>query len=327
MRESASLGVRPGIGDAGDPGLAWRVSVGFPFAMAVIVLAVVLGGAGAAQADNECGPPEAGMPVVCSPSTYDAATDGNIVYRPSEADKGDFSIRLGDDITVRYDRYDPMDDQLLFPVAGDPLYSAVRIETNADHEGDVSFFSSADVTSNARGISVAHYGKSGAMRTEISGGTFSIESNWPRAFAIHSYRGDEFDENEEFSGNHDVIVRDVVIDLDEAARVGVLGVQKVEGYLNVSVQDSAIDIDAPWATGVWGVHTSTGDVDMEVRDVDIEVRGPGESIDGIFGYHLGTGDTDITVRDVAIRAYGDQYSNGIINLPKIVAITWFATIY
>ena len=279
--------------------------------MAVIVLAVMLGGVGAARAENECGPPQAGSPVVCSPSTYDAATDGNIVYRPSEAHQGGFTIRLADDLTVRYDRHDPDDDQLLFPVIGGPLYSAVRIETGGDHTGSVSFFSSADVTSNARGISVAHHGKSGAMRTEISGGVFSITSDWPRAFAIHSYRGDEYDADDEFSGSHDVIVRDVVMDLDEAAGVGVLGVQNVQGYLNVSVQDAVINIDAPRATGVWGAHTSAGDVDVEVRDVDIEVRGPGESIDGIYGYHLGTGDTDITVRAVDIAVHGDQGSNGI----------------
>ena len=278
--------------------------------MAVIVLGVLLGGASAARAENECGPPQAGVPVVCSPSTYDADTDGNIVYRSSEADGGAFTIRLTDDLTVHYDRHDPDDDQLLFPVVGDPLYTAVRIETGADHAGDVSLFSSADVTSNARGISVAHYGKSGAMRTEISRGSLSIASDWPRAFAIHSYRGDEFDADDEFSGNHDVIVRDVVIDLDEAASAGVLGVQNVAGYLNIAVQGSAIHIDAPRATGVWGVHTSTGDVDMEVRDVDIEVRGPG-GIDGIYGYHLGTGDTDIAVRNADIMVHGEQYSNGI----------------
>ena len=298
------------MGDAGYPGIARRVSARLPFAMAVIVLVVVLGGAGAAWTESECGPPEAGVPVVCSPSTYDADMDGNIVYRPSETHGGAFTIRLTDDLTVRYDRHDPDDDQLLFPVIGDPLYSAVRIETGADHAGGVSFYSSADVTSNARGISVAHYGKSGAMRTEISGGAFSIMSDWPRAFAIHSYRGDEFDENDDFSGDHDVIVSNVDIDLDEAASAGVLGVQHVDGHLNVAVQDAAINIDAPRATGVWGVHTGTGDVDIEVRDVDIELRGPG-GIDGIFGFHLGTGDSDIAVRDAAIKVHGDEYSNGI----------------
>ena len=305
------LGVRPGTGDAGYPGFARRVGARLPFAMAVIVLAVVLGGAGAARAENECGQPEAGVPVVCSPSNYDAATDGNIVYRPSETHKGDFTIRLSDDLAVHYDRHNPDDDQLVFPGFGEPLYSAVRIETDADHTGDVSFFSSANVTSNGRGISVAHYGKSGAMRTEISGGAFSIASDWPRAFAIHSYRGDEFDTNDEFSGNHDVIVRDVVIDLDEAASAGVIGAQNVAGYLNIAVQDSAINIDAPRATGVWGVHRDTGDVDIEVRDVDIEVRGPGSGADGIYGFHLGSGDTAITAHNVDIEVHGEQYSNGI----------------
>ena len=92
---------------------------------------------------------------------------------------GDFSIRLNDDVHVRYDRHDPDDDQLVFPGYGEPLYSAVRIETDAGHAGDISFFSSADVTSNARAISVGHYGKSGAIRTEVSGGSISIDSDWP----------------------------------------------------------------------------------------------------------------------------------------------------
>ena len=276
----------------------------------MIVLAVVLGGGGAARAENECGPPETGVPVVCSPSNYDADTDGNIVYRPSETHRGDFTIRLSDDLAVRYDRHDPDDDQLLFPTFGAPLYTAVRIETGADHEGNVSLFSSADVTSNARGISIAHYGKSGAMRTEISGGAFSIASDWPRAFAIHSFRLDSYDENDAFSGNHDVIVRDVAIDLDEAASIGVIGAQYVAGYLNIAVQDAAIHIDARRATGVWGIHGDTGDVGIEVRDVDIEVRGPG-GVDGIYGFHLGTGDTDITVRNADIAVHGDEYSNGI----------------
>ena len=312
MKESATLGAPPGKGDADYPCLARRLSTGLPFAMAVIVLAAVLGGAGAARAENECGLPEAGTPVVCSSSNYDADTDGNIVYRPSETHRGDFTIRLSDDVHIHYDRDDPEDDQLLFPFFGDPLYSAVRIETDAEHTGDVSFFSSADVTSNARGLSVGHYGKSGAMRTEISGGSISIESDWGPAYGIHSYRGAEFDANDEFSGDHEVIVRDVVIDLDEAASAGVIGVQKVAGNLNVAVQDSAINVDAPGATGVWGAHTGTGDVDIEVRDVDIELRGAG-GIDGIYGLHVGSGDADIVARGVDITMHGDLYSNGIIN--------------
>ena len=297
------------MGDAGHPGLARRVSAGLPFGIAVFVLAVTLGAASTARAENECGRPEAGTPVVCSPSNYDAATDGNIVYRPGEANVNDFTIRLVDDLSIRYDRDDPDDDLLVFPVEGDPLYSAVRIETDADHEGDISLFSSADVTSNGRGISVAHYGKSGAMRTEIAGGTLSIASDWQRAFAIHSYRGEEYDTNDEFDGDHDVIVRDVVIDL-EGGWAGVLGSQGVEGDLNVSVHESDIKVDAELARGVFGAHSSTGDFNIEVQNTNIEAQGSGDA-DGIFGIHRGTGDFKIEVQNTDIEAHGSEDVDGI----------------
>ena len=158
MKRFATLAVRPSIADAGYPVFARRVCAGLPFGIAVIALAVALGAADAARAENECGRPEAGTPIVCSPSNYVAATDGNIVYRPTEAHEGDFTIRLTDDLSVRYDRHDPDDDVLVFPVIEDPLYSAVRIETDADHAGDISFSSSADVASNGRGISSATTG-------------------------------------------------------------------------------------------------------------------------------------------------------------------------
>ena len=311
MRILTTLAFRPAIGNVGDSGLARRQSAGLPFGIAVIALAVALGVAGTARAENECGEPEAGTPIVCSPSNYDAATDGNIVYRPSEADGADFTIRLTDDLSIRYDRDDPDDDQLTCPLCGDPLYSAVRIETDADHVGDVSLFSSADVTSNARGISVGYYGKSGAMRTEISGGSFSIESDWIRAFAIHSYRGAEFDTNDEFSGDHDLIVRDVVVDV-KGGWAGVLGSQDVDGDLNISVQDSDIEVDARWATGVFASHSGTGDVDVDFRNVNIDVSGA-SVIDGILGYHLGSGNTNIAVRDSSIHVEAEDWSSGGIS--------------
>ena len=310
MKKFATLAIGPGIGDAGHRDLARRVGAGLPFGIVVIALAVLLGVSDAARAENECGRPEAGTPVVCSTSNYDAATDGNIVYRPSEASEGDFTIRFTDDLSIRYDRDDPDDDQLVFPDNGRPLYSAVRIETNADHAGDISLFSSADVTSNARGISVGHYGKSGAMGTEISGGSFSIASEWQRAFAIHSYRGDEFDTNGEFSGDHDLIVRDVDVDVD-GGWAGVLASQGVEGDLNVSVQDSDIGVDARWATGIFSSHRSTGDVDVDVQNVNIDISGA-SGIDGILGYHLGSGNTNIAVRNSTIDVIAEaRYSNGI----------------
>ena len=311
MKNTLTLAVRPGIGHAACPAPARHASAGLPFGLAVIVLGIAFGGAGDLRAENECGRPEAGTPVVCSSSNYDAATDGNIVYRPGGANGGNFTIRLADDLSIRYDRDDPGDDQLVFPVSGDPLYSAVRIETDADHAGGISLFSSADVSSNARGVSVGHYGKSGAMRMEIAGGSFSIASDWLRAFAIHSYRGDKYDTKDEFSGDHDLIVRDVVVDVG-GGWAGIIGAQRVEGDLSVAVQDSDIRVDAPWATGVFASHRDTGDIDIDVRNVDIDVGGA-ISNDGILGYHRGSGDTEITVRDstIAVKTGEATNSNGI----------------
>ena len=90
MTRFAAMAIRPVMRGAGYPGFARRASPGLPFGIAVIFLAVVLGVAGAARAENECGRPEAGTPIVCSPSNYDAATDGNIVYRPRRGERGRF---------------------------------------------------------------------------------------------------------------------------------------------------------------------------------------------------------------------------------------------
>ena len=176
------------------------------------------------------------------------------------------------------------------------------------------------MTSNARGISVAHYGKSGVMRTEIVGGTFLITTDWPRAFAIHSYRGDEFDANDEFSGDHDLIVRNVVIDSD-GAPVGIVGSQRVDGDLNIAVQDTDITIDAELASGVYGVHSDTGALNLDVQNVRIDISGAG-LLDGIFGYHLGSGNTNIAVQDTDIEidaelatgVFGALRDSGDLNL-------------
>lgn len=275
-----------------------------------VCLELALGTINPAFAVNECGRPEGALPINCSPSNYDASRDGNVVYDLDGTREEDFSIHLSENLLIRYDRNNSGDDRLLFPISGDPLYSAVRIETDAGYKGDISFSSSADITSNARGISVAHYGRTGALRTEVSGGSFSITSDWNRAFAIHSYRSEEYDTEDEFSGDQDVIVRSTAVDLDGAAWGGVVGSQGVRGHLNVTVQDSSIKIDAPRATGILSTHRNTGDVGINIRDVDIKVRGAG-SVDGILGYHFGTGDTDISLRDVDIETQGNEYSNGI----------------
>ena len=290
------------------------------FGAAVILMTIVLGAFGAARAEEECGPLTAGAPIVCSPSNYDAVTDGNIVYRLTNGHGGNVVIRFVDGLSIRYDRDNLNDDKLFFhrPVGGKsiPLYSAVRITTDADYTGDISLFSSADLISNGRGISVAHNGKSGALRTEISGGSFSIKSEWSLPHAIHSYRGDGYGTDQEFSGDHDLIVRDVSIDSnvssdeDRAWSGGIVGFQGGKGHLNVDVQDSKINVNARWAVGVFGSHGGNGDVDLNVQNVKIDVSGT-SAIDGIYGYHLGHGNSNVKVQNTDIEVRGDQHSNGI----------------
>ena len=140
-------------------------------------------------------------------------------------------------------------------------------------------------------------------------GAFSIATEWPPAFAIHSYRGDGYDTGEEISGDHDLIVRDVAVD-SNGAWAGILAIQGGEGYLNVAVQHTDIKVDANLATGVFGARIGTGDVDIKLQDVGIEVRGS-NAVDGLYGLHLGSGDTDIVVQDADIKVHGDRYSNGI----------------
>ena len=283
----------------------------------------MVGAFAGARAEEECGPLADGAPIVCSPSNYDAATDGNIVYRLTNGHGGNVVIRFIDGLSIRYDRGNLSDDQLVFPgeagpdsLSGTRLYSAVRITTDADYAGDVSLFSSADLMSNGRGISVVHNGKSGALHTEISGGSFSIKSEWSLPHAIHSYRGDGYDTDQEFSGDHDLIIRNVSIDSnvstdeDRAWGGGIVGFQGGKGHLNVDVQDSKINVNSRWAAGVFGSHSGNGDVDLNVQNVKIDVSGT-SVIDGIYGYHLGQGDSNVKVRNTDIKVRGDQYSNGM----------------
>ena len=293
-----------------------------------MALTTVFGVWGAARAENECGRPEDGA-ITCSPANYEAATDGSILYHFTEADEDNIVIRFVEGLSIRYDLTDPHDDYISFPdigvYEGDPLYSAVRIETNADYEGDIHFTSYADVTSNGRGISVAHNGKSGALRTEILGGSFSIDSEWSLPHAIHSYRADYEDISQILSGDHDLIVRDIVIesevnpDTDEGWtwNGGIVGVQggeghlNSEGYLNITVQDSTIQSSGLRVGGIVGVHSGKGNVNVDVQNVHIDVSGSEGSTDGIFGYHLGLGDSHIEVEDTTINVRGNLYSNGI----------------
>ncbi|KKZ11380.1 MAG: hypothetical protein TH68_08820, partial [Candidatus Synechococcus spongiarum 142] len=289
-----------------------------PFGAVGIGLTVALAVFGTARAENECGPPT-GMPITCSPSNYNGSTDGNIVYRITNADGDDFVIRFMEDLSIRYDLDDPQDDRLFFtPAMEIPLYSAVRIETDGDYTGDISFFSAADVTSDGRGISVAHNGRSGTLRTEITGGSFLIESEWFRPHAIYSYRGDGHETEQEFSGDNNLVVRNVSIDSratneDDGWSTGIGGVQGGEGDLNVTVQDSETKVSSRWATGVLAYHNGNGDMGVNVHNVHLDVSGSINWIDGIYSYHGGQGNVEVNVHNTDIKAHEDSESGHSIN--------------
>ena len=266
----------------------------------VMTIALILGTFGLVYAqDNKCGaPPDGGGQIFCSTNVT-----GNIVYEFDDTDDNNYEIHIDDlDIEYSYDEDDyPTEYRTEIPLTD---LSATRIVKRGN--GNLSFYSSSDVTSNVRGISIAHYG-TGALRTEINGGNFRINSAWPRGFAIHSWTAGSFE------GTHDLIVRNADIDVRDGAWAGILGIQNGMGDLSIDVKDTKIKVqDTEWATGIIGTHTSDGELNVNVSGVNIDVSGPGP-VDGIYGYHFGNGDTFVNVQDTKIKVdvSTQRVSNGI----------------
>ena len=264
----------------------------------VMTIALILGTTGLVYAqDNKCGaPPDGGGQIICS-----SKVTGNIVYEFDDTDDNNYEIHLNDlDIVYSYDEDDyPTETLTQIPLAD---LSATRIVKRGN--GNLSFFSSSDVTSNVRGISISHYG-TGALRTEINGGNFRINSPWPRGFAIHSWTAGSFE------GAHDLIVRNADVDVSDGSWIGILGVQNGMGDLSVDVKDTKIKVqDTEWAVGIIGSHTSEGEMNVNVSGVNLDVNGP-VTVDGIYGYHFGNGDTFVNVLDTKIKAEAANQTNGI----------------
>ncbi len=301
-----------------------------PGVAAAFALAALLGIAGQARAGNECGPPEPGREVVCTPSTYNPA-GGNIFYGHDET-AGDFTLRLGGGLSIDYDRERPGDDVYVFPSDGESYYSAVRATPGefGEYAGDVSLYSSADVTSNGVGILAGHYGKSGALRMEISGG--EIATTGDVSIAIAGYR------SEGSNGALDLIVRGVTaatagesahgifarhqgegdLKLDvrgvtvatagESAH-GILARHQGEGDLKLDVRAASITIRGGVTGGILGIHGGVGDANLAARDIAIDTAG--YDADGVYGAHAGTGDFSLDVRDGSVTTVGDT-ADGIV---------------
>ena len=298
---------------------------------AVIVLAATLAmDVDPVWAENECGPHEAGVEIVCSSSNYDPS-EGNIFYGGRE-ESGDFTIRLNEDVSVRYDRDAPGDDVYVFSEpAGLQGSSAVSIWPGeiGTHIGDISLFSSADVTSNGGGgIWVGHYGQSGAIRMDISGGeitttgdsspgirgfyhqgvggidlvargvTVTTAGNF--AYGISSFHIGE--------GALNLTARDLAIDTAGASAYSVSSRHLGTGALNLSAQGLAIDTAGELSHGVYGLHQGEGDVSVDVQGGSVSTEG--HTANGVDGRHHGEGDLSVSARDLAIDTAGN-HSKGV----------------
>ncbi len=260
-------------------------------AVAVLLLAALLGFASDARAENECGPPVAGEEIVCSPSTYDPA-NGNIFYGPNETNEGDFSIRLTRDLSINYDSSKPGDD--FYFDAENPerrRLSAVWI-TPRDHEsgytGDISLVSYADITSSGRGISVGHYGESGALRMEVRGG--SITTTGDNAWAIHNYH--------EGAGDTHLIVSGVTVHTDGSGAFATISGNHGEGNLNIDVRDATFVTAGSSSDAVFASKSSEGHLRITAQEFSVETMGVFSG--GFYVRHGGSGNLDLEARSGAI---------------------------
>ena len=271
-------------------------------ASAALVLATALGVAGPARAENECGLPAAGEEIVCSPSTYDPS-EGNILYGHDETGEdettGDFALRLTGDLSINYDSARPGDDAHVVPVDPESRrnYGAVWITPGrfGEYAGDVSLHSSADVTANARGVFAGHYGKSGALRMEVSGG--DIATTGVEAHAIRGFRylGS--------AGELVVVVRGATIDTEGDYAYGVSSVSRGDGDIHLDVRESSLTIAGRATAGILGIHEGEGDLNVRAQDLDISAAG--EDADGVYAQHDGTGDANLDVRNGSITTTGE----------------------
>ena len=287
---------------------------------AVLLLAALLGLVPGARAENECGPPVTGEEIVCSPSTYDPA-NGNIFYGPDEANEGDFSIRLARGLSINYDSSKPGDD--FYFDAEDPenrRLSAVWVtprDFESGYTGDISLVSYADISSNGRGISVGHYGESGALRMEIRGGAISTTGD--NSWAIHNYHEGAGDThlivsgltvhtdgsnayaalpNHHGEGNLNIDVRDTTFVTAGSASDAVLAAKSGEGHLRIAAQEFSVETTGVFSGGFYVRHSGSGDLGIEASSGAISTTSSRSY--GIDARHSGDGDIRIDARELSI---------------------------
>ena len=244
-----------------------------------------------ARAANECGPPVADEEIVCSPSTYDPA-NGNIFYGPDEANQGDFSIRLTGDLSIHYDGSKPGDD--FYFDSENPenrRLSAIWVtprDSESGYTGDISLASFADITSSGRGISVGHYGESGALRMEIRGG--AITTTGKEAYAIHNYH--------EGAGDTNLIISGVTVHTDGPRAFAAISGNLGEGNLNIDVRDATLVTTGSSSDAVYASKSGEGHLRITAQEFSVETTGVFSG--GFYVLHGGSGDLGIEARSGAI---------------------------
>ena len=288
-----------------------RLHTGVPVGVAVIALAAALAIGGEARAARECGPPQPGVEIQCTPSDYNAAEHGNIFYG-AEVPGGDFSIRLADDLAVAYDRDSSDDDLRLgdFDSAGFYRYGAVVVVPgDPAHTGDIAVSSAADVTStgtNARGYLIGHIGVSGRIRMELEGGAVTTQGD--QTVGILGFHGSE--------GDISAALRGTAIGAEGDDSAGVWLRHTGTGDLVIGAEGGSVDARGARARGIFSDHTGTGNSTVALRDVAVGVEG--DAAYGIFDYRAGEGDSALTMREVSVSASGNaaagvhrtHYGNG-----------------
>lgn len=269
---------------------------------AIATAAFLIGTTRQAQAAGECGPPEPGEEVVCTPDNYDASEDGNIHYTEQVAD-GDFSLRLEEGLAVTYDRDAPGDDVLvseLIPggTGETEHFSAVMlVPLDPAHAGDITLTSSADVTATgeaARGYLAGRIGGSGRLRLDLRGGSISTDGDFTNGLVgFHVGRGDV-----------DAAIRGTTVRGQGLVSHGVWLRHTGAGQILLDADDATVDVTGDHVRGIFTDHVGAGDSLATLRGGAVSVSGNGAK--ALFGYRGGDGDGAFTLSGAAVTASGDS---------------------
>ena len=242
-------------------------------AATIATAAALAAAANPAMAAEECGAPEPGVEVVCTPDRYHPAEHGNIHYAEHVPD-GDFSLRLEEGLAMTYVGGDPDDDTLVselvpWGTARHEHWSAVAVvPLDPAHAGDIAVTSAADIAvtgANGFGYLAGRIAGRGGVALDLRGGSLSTDGH-----------------------NSD----------------GLAGFHFGRGDLSASIHATSILGQGPFGRGVQLRHTGTGDIVLDAQGATIDIAG--DHAQGIFTDHIGTGDSLVALRGTSVSVSGNE---------------------